>query len=156
MSMESHTALWRRLDIPGKEACSVTLLGGGWKVAGFAAFVHDEERWVLNYAVSCDEAWRTLSAEVMGWGADRNIKVGITRDTSGLWRLNGEERQAVAGCTDIDLNFSPSTNMLPIRRLGLAVGETAAVRAAWLRFPSFELEPLEQSYTRTGENLYRY
>jgi hypothetical protein len=61
----------------------------------------------------------------------------------------------VAGCIDIDLNFSPSTNLLPIRRLGLQVGEEASVRAAWLRFPSFRLEPLEQSYTRR-ETTYVY
>jgi hypothetical protein len=38
------------------------------------------------------------------------------------------------GCLDIDLGFSPSTNLLPIRRLTLAVGEAATVRAAWLPF----------------------
>jgi hypothetical protein len=57
---------------------------------------------------------------------------------------------------DIDLNFSPSTNLLPIRRLDLAVGATAAVRAAWLRFPSFKLEVLDQSYTRLESRRYRY
>jgi len=30
------------------------------------------------------------------------------------------------------------------------------VRAAWLRFPSFALEPLEQSYRRVTESRYRY
>ena len=60
------------------------------------------------------------------------------------------------GCDDLDLNFSPSTNALPIRRLGLAVGQAAEVRAAWLRFPSFALEPLEQVYRRTGDAIYRY
>jgi hypothetical protein len=154
--MESHTALWRRLDIPGKEACCVASLGGGWKVSGFAVFAHEEEPWVLSYAISCDGAWRTLSAEVSGWGGERDIRVGITRESSGIWRLDGDVREAVAGCVDIDLNFSPSTNMLPIRRLDLAVGESAAVRAAWLRFPSFELEPLEQSYARLERELYRY
>jgi hypothetical protein len=57
---------------------------------------------------------------------------------------------------DIDLNFSPSTNVLPIRRCKLGVGKSAVVRAAWLRFPSFALEPLEQSYTRMEHGRYRY
>ena len=30
------------------------------------------------------------------------------------------------------------------------------VKAAWLRFPSFELEPLTQVYERLGEFKYRY
>ena len=75
---------------------------------------------------------------------------------AGNWKMNGHEIPEVAGCTDVDLNFSPVTNTLPVRRLKLAVGEKAAVRAAWLRFPSFRLEPLEQIYERTAENKYRY
>ena len=60
------------------------------------------------------------------------------------------------GCIDLDLNFSPSTNLLPIRRLDLAIGTEAKVRAAWLRFPDFTLEPLDQLYRRTDLASYRY
>ena len=84
------------------------------------------------------------------------IDVDLSVDAAGRWRLNGADCPAVEGCVDLDLNFSPSTNALPIRRLGLAVGQAAEVRAAWLRFPSFALEPLEQVYRRTGETTYRY
>ncbi|HET8575877.1 MAG TPA: putative glycolipid-binding domain-containing protein, partial [Methylomirabilota bacterium] len=49
-----------------------------------------------------------------------------------------------------------STNLLPIRRLGLAVGEEAEVKAAWLRFPGFALEPLGQVYRRISDQTYRY
>lgn len=52
--------------------------------------------------------------------------------------------------------FSPATNLLPIRRLALPVGGQARVRAAWLRFPGFELGPLDLVYRRTGELTYRY
>jgi hypothetical protein len=57
---------------------------------------------------------------------------------------------------DIDLGFSPSTNLLPIRRLALNVGEEAEVRAAWLPFPSLVFEVLPQVYRREGERTYRY
>jgi hypothetical protein len=56
----------------------------------------------------------------------------------------------------VDLGFTPSTNTLPIRRLTLAVGASAPVRAAWLRFPELTLESLEQVYLRTAERTYRY
>lgn len=62
----------------------------------------------------------------------------------------------MADCIDLDLNFSPSTNLLPIRRLGLAVGQEAEVKAAWLRFPSFTLEALKQLYRRIDVATYRY
>ena len=36
------------------------------------------------------------------------------------------------------------------------MGGEANVRAAWLRFPGFALEPLEQVYRRTAPGVYRY
>jgi hypothetical protein len=77
-------------------------------------------------------------------------------DSSRRWFLNGRESPQVAGCLDLDLNFSPSTNLLPIRRLGLAVGGAGEVKAAWLRFPSFTLEPLDQRYQRLDAATYHY
>ena len=62
----------------------------------------------------------------------------------------------MAGCIDLDLGFSPSTNLLPIRRLGLAIGQEAKVQAAWLGFPSFTLEPLDQLYRRMDVATYHY
>ena len=87
---------------------------------------------------------------------DAGVEIMLSVDSSGRWRLNGVEQPQVDGCIDVDLNFSPSTNLLPIRRVGLAVGERASVRAAWLRFPEFTLEPLEQIYERVGETAWRY
>jgi hypothetical protein len=70
--------------------------------------------------------------------------------------LNGIEIPEVEGCVDIDLNFSPSTNLLPIRRLRLNVGDEVTATAAWLRFPDFKLEPLDQSYRRVSGSGYHY
>jgi hypothetical protein len=109
----------------------------------------------LDYLVVCGEDWRTLSGRVTGWVGTTDVDVDIVAG-DGRWRLNGADCPAVTGCIDLDLNFSPSTNLLPIRRLGLAVGAEAAVRVAWLRFPSFALEPLDQLYRRSGDATYRY
>jgi hypothetical protein len=54
------------------------------------------------------------------------------------------------------VEWSPSTNTLPTRRLGLALGETEMVAAAWVRFPSLEVQRLDQSYERIDERRYRY
>lgn len=78
----------------------------------------------------CDPQWLTRSAAVSGWMGRREVDVKVVRNEYGQWLLNARECDQVAGCTDIDLNFSPSTNLLPIRRLNLQVGEAAQVRAA--------------------------
>jgi hypothetical protein len=84
------------------------------------------------------------------------VNLTVSVDTERKWYLNGVESGAVEGCLDIDLGFSPSTNLLPIRRLALAVGEEATVRAAWLPFPSLDFATLAQVYRREGETTYRY
>jgi hypothetical protein len=106
--------------------------------------------------VVCDAAWQTLSGQVAGWVGTETVQLELAVDRARSWRLNGTERPEVAGCVDLDFNFSPSTNLVPIRRLDLAIGRHAEVRAAWLRFPDFTLEPLAQLYRRIDVAVYRY
>ena len=150
------SVLWRRLDRPGHEAARLVSHGSRWHLAGTAVFAHDGQPCRLDYLIVCRPDWRTLSGKVTGWVGDQDVDVEIAVEPQGGWRLNETVVPEIAGCLDLDLNFSPSTNLLPIRRLNLAVGQEAEVRAAWLRFPSFHLEPLEQVYRRTGAGTYRY
>jgi len=148
--------LWRRIDTPGHEACRVFSCKKEWHLAGTTVFAHDHQTCRLDYSVICDADWNTLSGRVSGWLGNKTIDIDIAVAADHSWKLNGVECPAVLGCTDLDLNFSPSTNLLPIRRLNLDIGQKAEVKAAWLRFPSFELEPLPQVYRRLGESTFRY
>ena len=148
--------LWRGLFFEGHESCRLFSSGGEWHLEGAAVFSHEQQPCRLSYHIVCDEAWHTRSSQVEGWLGDEVIDLQIRADLNGYWWLDEVEQPQVAGCIDIDLNFSPSTNLLPIRRLGLAVGKASEVNAAWLRFPSFKLERLSQQYRRLDENLYRY
>ena len=147
--------LWRNLQTPGHEAARLIKAGSDWRLEGASLFLHDSKPVRLEYAVVCDERFHTRSTQVKGWIGDRPIASAI-RAESGKWTLNDQRVDAVDGCVDVDLNFSPSTNLLPIRRLNLKVGEKAAVKAAWLRFPSFQFETLHQTYERVAERTYRY
>ena len=153
---ESRQILWRRLDLPGHEAARLTRSAAGWTLAGASVFAHDGRPCGLDYSIECDAEWRTRAATVRGWVGDAEVSVEIEVGPGGRWRLNGAECPKVQGCIDVDLNFSPSTNLLPIRRLRLAIGDQAEVRAAWLRFPGFALEPLPQVYRRLSGDTYRY
>ncbi len=119
-------------------------------------FVYNQQPCRLDYLTVCDPEWKTISGRISGWIGDEAIQIEFSVNSDRHWWLNGIERPDVVGCNDIDLAFSPSTNLLPIRRLDLAIGQEAEVRAAWLRFPEFTLEPLEQHYRRTDASLYRY
>ena len=150
------TILWRGLYFKGHESCRLSSAGGEWHLDGTAIFSHEGRPCQLAYQIACDETSHTLSTYVRGWLGSTTIDIHIRTDHDKRWWLNDTEQPQVVGCTDIDLNFSPSTNLLPIRRLGLAIGQAAMVKAAWLRFPSFQLELLSQAYRRLGEDTYRY
>jgi uncharacterized protein len=147
---------WRRLDIPGSETARLEQDAEGWRLTGNATFAHEGADCALEYDIRGDESWRTRSCRVSGHVGDKLIDFAIDVDAQQRWTLNGRTCTAVEGAIDIDLNFSPSTNLLPIRRLGLRPGESAPVKAAWLRFPNFALEPLLQEYRRLDDRTYRY
>lgn len=155
-SPEERSIIWRRLDMPGHEAVRVYGDGDGWYLDGAAVFLFEGKPCRLEYLIECDLDWQTVFANVDGWMGDELIEYEIEASEGGVWHLDGQEIAAVKGCTDIDLNFSPVTNFLPIKRRALSIGESQTVRAAWLRFPSFSLEPLEQVYTRKSEFAYNY
>jgi uncharacterized protein len=150
-----ETILWKSIPWPGHESARLLALDAGWQLEGAAAFLHETEPCRLDYVITCDSDWSSRRATVNGWIGTRVIDTTIEA-ANGVWTMNGAEQNQVAGCTDVDLNFSPSTNLLPIRRLNLDVGQSADVRTAWLRFPSFALELLEQRYTRVAEDRVRY
>ena len=151
-----HTVLWRRLDYPGHEAARLVHHAPFWQLGGTAVFAEEGRICRLEYQVVCDAGWRTLHAKVTGWAGSQPIKVEVYTDTARRWSINGREAPDVAGCVDFDLSFSPSTNTIALRRLALNPGERAEVRSAWLRFPELTLEPLVQSYARTGDSAYHY
>jgi hypothetical protein len=152
----SAAIVYRCVYLNGHEYCRLYFHQERWCLSGTAVFVRDNKPTRLQYDIECDSAWHTVSAKVLGRVGEDDIDHSIDVHPDKSWRLNDKDQPNVLGCVDIDLNFSPSTNLLPIRRLNLSVGQQAPVKAAWLRFPSFKLEPLDQTYIRLAENMYRY
>ncbi len=142
--------------MPGHEACRLYPTESGWHLEGEAVFSQGKAPCHLRYHIICSVDWHTQTAVVDGWVGDRQISISIRADAAQHWWLNEVEIPEVSGCIDLDLNFSPSTNTIAIRRMSLALGERKETTAAWLRFPSFTLEPLSQWYTRLRQDLYRY
>ena len=60
---------------------------------------------------------------------------------------------------DVDLGYSPLTNTLPIRRLGLLdapEGTKRTVDVAWILVPSLEVLDASQTYRVVGDHQIRY
>jgi hypothetical protein len=148
--------LWRRLDLPGHEVAEITQHRNRWNLAGIALFAYRRQPCRLDYEIECDMSWGTRDVTVRGQIGEAPVSLVLSRGPDDSWLANDVPQPAVQGCIDVDLGFSPSTNLLPIRRLKLDIGASATVRAAWVRFPDLTLEALEQTYTRLAELTYLY
>jgi uncharacterized protein len=148
--------LWRRLDVPGYDAASLREMDGGAELRGMAVFHDEGGPTALHYSVRCDAEWRSTEATIDGWCGGQTVQLRIRRAPAGTWTLNGVPCPAVAGCVDLDLSFTPATNLLPLRRLDLPVGQAAEVRSAWLGWPAVVLTPLVQRYARRSVAKYEY
>jgi hypothetical protein len=147
---------WRRLDTPGHDTCALEGHGAGWTLDGVAGFESNGLSARLSYHVACDLEWRSLGARVTGSLGPRSVDLRIARTAGGAWALNDEAVPSVGDVLDLDLGFTPATNVLPVRRLALAVGQAAAAPAAWLDVTGGTLELLVQRYERRTESTYWY
>ncbi len=154
MVARQQALLWRRLDGLGHDACRIEQADDGWLIAGAAAFRHGGSPAWVRYQVRCDSGWRTMGCEAEGF-AGRPIRFQVAR-SDGRWRIDGGPEPAFDGIEDVDLGFTPATNLLPIRRLGLAVGAGASVEAIWFDVEDNCFKVLPQEYRRLAENRYRY
>ena len=149
------TANWHRLDGPGEDSCRLVQEPDGWLLSGHARFGSGSAASALDYIVRCDSGWCTASADIAGVFEGREVSWRLLRSGDG-WQLNGAE-QGLQGCIDIDLAFTPATNLLPLRRLAPADGERADLSAAWFRPEGGgSLTPLVQSYTRLDSGKVGY
>lgn len=73
-----------------------------------------------------------------------------------MWTLNGLVVASLENCIDLDLGFTPATNLLPLRRLDLAEGQSAEASAAWLDVAAGTLAVLPQRYQRRSKTTYWY
>src|ERR1700737_2483507 len=146
---------WQGLIAASMERSILDVSADGFEFSGLLLQAHHDVPYVARYTISVDEAWRTRVVEVeLENGGRKNLS--LSTDGAGHWADNGKPMGDLDGCVDVDLEWSPSTNTLPIRRLVLSLGESKAVSAAWVRFPSLEVERLEQSYERIDDRRYRY
>ena len=152
----ARTYLWDWLTGRGIERCRMWPTAKGWQIASSIITTSGRHPAEARYQIACDKHWRTQRASITLdlYDSVRGIEIAVE---DGTWRVDGRVVEAVHGCVDIDLGWSPATNTLPIRRLDLAVGKSSGpLRAAWLRFPELTLEPLPQEYTRVSKRQYRY
>lgn len=148
--------LWRRIDRPSYERCSLDATATGHRLAGTVLLVDDGAPVEIRYTVVTDPAWHptTVGVHVQGGGDDRTL--ALTGDGSGTWSVGDAPVLELYGATDVDFGFTPGTNTVPIRRLALDVGQSAEITAIRIDYPQRDIEKVTQTYERLAERRYRY
>ncbi len=150
------TMQWRRLDVPGRDACRLERRDGAWHLEGTASFVHVDGAALLGYRVICDDDWRTRRGSVRGRVGPRTVSADIVRTAHGQWLLNGARNAGVDACVDLDFGFTPATNFAQLKRCNLAIGGAADVPVAWWDVDVGSRQALLQRYERRSETTYWY
>lgn len=114
----------------------------------------------VRYQVRCDADQRVRSVHV-GTLDSETPSVDLLSDGEGNWMTRGGEIvPEIEGCVDVDISATPFTNTLPIRRLGLAPGETADISVVFVGVGEMRAWAESQRYTcferRTDGGLYRF
>jgi hypothetical protein len=154
--MTIDTICWRRIDMPGHDACRLQQVDDGWRLDGAAVFRQDHQPVRLAYRLVCDARWRTREGIVSGWIGERDCAFRITRTADGLWTVNDETIADLEGCLDLDFGFTPATNVSQLRRIALDIGHAADVPVAWLDVAAGTTGVLHQRYERRTADAYWY
>jgi uncharacterized protein len=147
--------LWHCSALHSAEHFSLQRTDDHWTLVGKVSLLVDGIPGHISYIVTASADWvtdRTLIDVAVGGRQQGFVIVHV----DGEWTVNGQARPDLAGCTDVDLGWTPATNTIPLRRLAVDVGEQAEIRAAWVRFPELDIQANEQRYVRLAPNTWRY
>ncbi|MBX3578754.1 MAG: putative glycolipid-binding domain-containing protein [Rhizobiaceae bacterium] len=161
MERTEAAVFWERLDTAGHDSCRLLRTDDGFALEGSAVFEHQGAPCALTYRVVGDSAWQTHSGLVSGFVGDETIGLDIVRTTTGDWLLNGDPQPEASGLPDLDLGFTPATNLIAIRRFALVAGDRTPAPAAYIFFPEtrppdLRLTRMDQTYHRLDAQRYDY
>jgi len=152
----AHHVLWHCPLLASSEYASLGLHGTGYRLAGTVVLPIGAAPGRIDYEVVVDDAWLPRVAAVSIVTPDWQQRIDLRSYGDGVWELGGVPAAYLDGCADVDLGWTPMTNTVPIRRLDLAVEQTARITAAWVRFPELDVVANAQTCTRLAADRWRY
>lgn len=151
--------VWQGLDEPSLEYLDLTT-DPEPRARGTIVAVWEGQPIRLQYEITCDPDWVVRHVEAHLETGSNHRRMFLHASSEGVWTdETGREVPELAGCSYVDIQATPFTNTLPIRRLQLAPGKTRDVRVAYVSIPSLEVSAADQRYSRledAGSPRYRY
>ncbi len=125
-----HHILWHCSLLSSSEHAVLAESEDGYRLRGVAVLPLGELPCHIDYAVSVDRQWRPGQARATITTPSGTREIVLRSHHGAGWEVNGELMSHLDACRDVDFGWTPATNTVPIRRLGLEVGETASITAA--------------------------
>lgn len=154
MSALPQIVRWRDWAGAGLEHAVLTETEGYIEVQSVVIAGPAEGAFAARYSLRLDPEWRVLELQASIVGTVSSVH--LRRSAEGAWSDGGRPLPGLAGALDVDLSITPLTNTLPIRRAGLATGDSAEIVVAYVAFPELAVSAAPQRYTRLHGNRYRF
>lgn len=138
------------------ESVRVQVSGNRIKANGriIAAATKTHPAFGAYYDLLTDETGATRRLGMTVTLAERERVFSFARDEENMWLVTdhqGEHRAAYNGALDVDVEFSPFFNALPIRRLGLYErAASVTLPVVYVNMPDMSVTADTVSYSSTG------
>ncbi len=152
---ERVDVLWLSAELGSAELCNVRTGPGNPILESTTLLSFNDLPARIDYTISTNVEWETQEVRIELSAGGHRQAITLERDERG-WAVDGSRRPDLDACIDVDLGWTPATNMLPLRRNPLDIGHAHQSAAAWVRFPELDVVVSEQLYTRLASDRFRY
>ena len=137
--------LWKQLVGMGAEHLILNL-DGAIHADGLAVGEIQNTAYRIHYQIDCDAGWNVIGVRIEDLLSGDVL--GLLRVVGDRWNdADGTMLDALEGCIDVDLMFTPFTNTLPIRRLRMQPGEAREIAVVYVGIPGLQVSRFRQRYT---------
>jgi hypothetical protein len=145
---DGHAVAWSTWDGAHREDATIR-----WENEGFTV-VGQVSRERIQYVVRLGALWNVRQFLLFRDLDEPDL--WLANDGTGHWgEMNGAHRDELEGCVDIDLLCTPLTLGITVRRLGLAVGQSAIATAVRIDPDTLQAHAVQHHFHRIGERRWR-
>lgn len=138
---------WESSERSSSERCTLRWENEGWTVEGVVTGVD------VHYVVRLSARWRVQQVLLFRDLPDPDL--WLATDGGGRWgEVGGAHRVELDGCVDVEIGCTPFTYSLPIRRLPLAVGESARTEVVTVDVETLAVRREQRTYTRSATHRF--
>jgi len=141
LPLDGLSVAWTTDDGSGRETLSLRFENEAWTAEGLVRGA--DVQYVFRFTAS----WQ-LQQMLLFRDMDEP-DLWLANDGRGRWgEVNGSERRDLGGCLDIDVQCSPFTRTMAIRRLGLDIGRSTVIDSVTVDTETLAIQRARLDYTR--------